>query len=164
MSQPSRVRHALILDDRPRARAEWAGVLMQAGWAVCGESQPVYGVSAVAEAAACGRPFDVVLVALELIGSDPFAFTANVRQLGFAGAVVALTAADIDPAAAWESGFDGCVSIPAGLGSLPEQVERACKVAEVLAARTRRAADGAGCGHSGVLAGSRRFELANAVI
>jgi hypothetical protein len=120
--------------------------LWRAGWDVVTEGSAAYGLAAVAETDARGEPLDAVLVALELIGSDPFAFTSDIRRLGFAGAVAAVTAAEIDPAAAWEAGFDDCIAV-AWTERLPERLERACRAAEALAAGARRTVGAAFHGH-----------------
>jgi CheY-like chemotaxis protein/HPt (histidine-containing phosphotransfer) domain-containing protein len=77
-------------------------------------------------AAAAGRPFDVILMDLQMPGLDGYAATMRLRSAGYRGVIVALTAhvMTTDRERCLATGCDGFVSKPITRRTLIETVAR----------------------------------------
>ena len=82
-------RHVLLVEDSPDQSRLYLRYLQRAGAEVTLEC---YGQSAVETVEGSPHSFDVVVMDLEMPGIDGIEATRQLRELGFEGAVIAVTA------------------------------------------------------------------------
>jgi signal transduction histidine kinase/ActR/RegA family two-component response regulator len=92
VSRPSLRAHVLVVDDGPDNLRLISHVLGRAGADVVTACDGRAALACVAEAERAGRPFDVVLMDMQMPEMDGYAATAELRRRGFTRPILALTA------------------------------------------------------------------------
>lgn len=84
--------HILIVDDSPDNRRAFSGCLLQAGAIVELACDGQEACRRIWEAEADGRPFDLVIMDMQMPVLDGYEATANLRAHGYARPILGLTA------------------------------------------------------------------------
>jgi len=90
---PSRI---LLVEDSADNRRLIDLILRRAGFSVSFASDGQEGVSEALVAQAGGEPFDVILMDMQMPVLDGYTATRRLRQIGYTGAIIALTAHSMD--------------------------------------------------------------------
>ncbi|HUG90454.1 MAG TPA: response regulator [Planctomycetaceae bacterium] len=128
----------LVAEDGPDNQRLLAWLLLKAGLESTLASNGRDAVSEALAAHAAGRPFDLILMDLQMPVVDGFAATAALRGAGYERPIVALSA-DTSAVArerCLDAGCDACVAKPIDRGELLATVRRF--LAASLPARDRR--------------------------
>ncbi|HTO06857.1 MAG TPA: response regulator [Myxococcota bacterium] len=120
--------HVLVVDDGPDNLRLISHVLGRAGADVVTASEGRAALACVAEAERTGRPFDVVLMDMQMPELDGYAATAELRRRGFARPIVALTAHAVPGTreSCLAAGCDDFATKPVDRRELIERIRRLC--------------------------------------
>ncbi|MCA9245443.1 MAG: response regulator, partial [Phycisphaerales bacterium] len=91
-SQPLQGARVLLVEDGPDNQRLISFVLKKAGAEVVTAENGAIGCDRALEARAAGRPFDVILMDMQMPVMDGYAATRQLRDREYAGPVIALTA------------------------------------------------------------------------
>ncbi len=110
----------LLVEDNPDHRPLLSLFLTRAGARVTVAESGPEAIEMVRTAQAEGRPFDVVLMDVQMPGMDGLTTTRELRAAGFANPIIALTARamDIDRERCLEAGCNAYLSKPVNRGDL----------------------------------------------
>ncbi|HTO54765.1 MAG TPA: response regulator [Myxococcota bacterium] len=127
-SRPTLRAHVLVVDDGPDNLRLISHVLGRAGADVVTASDGRRALACVREAERAGRPFDVVLMDMQMPEMDGYAATAELRRSGFTRPILALTAHAVPGTreSCLAAGCDDFATKPVDRHELIERINRLC--------------------------------------
>jgi CheY-like chemotaxis protein len=128
VARPSLRAHVLVVDDGPDNLRLISHVLGRAGADVVTAAEGKAALACVAEAERAGRPFDVVLMDMQMPEMDGYAATAELRRRGFTRPILALTAHAVPGTreSCLAAGCDDFATKPVDRHELIERIRRLC--------------------------------------
>ncbi|MCO6436413.1 MAG: response regulator [Phycisphaerae bacterium] len=125
VNQDDRPCRVLVVDDSPDNAALVTHLLRRAGADVAVAENGRESVTEALTAVQCGRPYDVVLMDMQMPVMDGYEATRELRRRGYAGPIVALTAHAMaeDRQHCLEAGCDEYLAKPVSRGDLLAAVQ-----------------------------------------